>query len=862
MTQFSSMDVAQTAAQIALPIEDLQDGGEGSLQSLALSVAGMKCAGCVTAVEKRLRQNPQVRSASVNLVTQMALVEYRVGAEAGSKGDSEADSEADRDRLAADLCGRLTGLGFPTERRDRAQSLPLEAPEPPVWRSVAIAALLLGLSSLGHLSVVLPIEIPFLDQIWLHWALATGTLLGPGRRIWVNGAQGLRHGMPNMNSLIGLGALSAYGASCVALLWPGLGWDCFFDEPVMMLGFILLGRTLEQQARSRAARSLRRLMSLQPDLARLVVVDPSTENEPDPEALALLNGKTVAVAADRLQVGEWVRVLPGEQYPADGQIAVGQTTIDESLVTGESQPIAKGPGAGVIAGSLNLTGAVVAQVTRTGDQTTLARILALVEAAQSRKAPLQRLADRVSGYFTYGVLTIAALTFLVWYGWGTAHWPQVLQAQAHWIADVHGAHSAHAIHGGQAMQGMGHVMGSMDRSMDPRAQALALSLKLTIAVVVVACPCALGLATPTAILVGSTLAAQQGILIRGGDVLEQVQRLDRIVFDKTGTLTEGRPWLTRVQVLADLPETELSETELIRLAASVEAGTCHPLARALQREAQSRGLALSPAEDFETMPGFGVAATIAGQRILLSNGQMSNGQTCSEPAGLAQSGEESGETQVYLQRDGQLLGILSFGDRLRADAIETLAQLQAQGIGIQILSGDRPAAVEAIALALGLPPDSAQGGLTPAAKAEAIAALQSQGLRVGMVGDGVNDAPALAQADLSIAIGSGTDVAIETADLVLLQDRLADLPQALRLSRATVAKIRQNLVWALLYNIISIPLAAGILLPSRGFALSPALAGALMALSSVSVVTNSLLLRLNMKRPPTPHASPNRKLLD
>jgi P-type Cu2+ transporter len=801
-----------------------------SRHSLALSVAGMKCAGCVSSVEKRLLQHPAVRSASVNLVTQMALVDYQL----------EPD---DRDLLAQELSDRLTAVGFPTERRDRAKAMPQGDPETPVWRSLAIAGLLLGLSSLGHLSVFLPIEIPFLDQIWLHWALATGTLLGPGRSIWVNGAQGLRHGMPNMNSLIGLGALSAYTASCVALLWPALGWDCFFDEPVMMLGFILLGRTLEQQARSRAARSLRQLMSLQPALARLVVglfADIDAVDYPELDQLALLNGKIVEVAADRLQPGEWVRVLPGEQCPADGQIGVGQTTIDESLVTGESLPIAKGPGDPVIAGSLNLSGAVAVQVGRTGDQTTLARILALVESAQSRKAPIQRLADRVSGYFTYGVLAIAALTFLFWYGWGTALWPEVLQQQSHWIADVHGA-SHGAAHGAShgAMTGLAGMSPGLGKS-----TALALSLKLTIAVVVVACPCALGLATPTAILVGSTLAAQQGILIRGGDVLEQAQRLDRIVFDKTGTLTEGRPWLTQVLPLVSVPE-----AELIRLAASVEAGTNHPLALALQREATTRGLTLGIASDFETIAGFGVAATIAGHRILLSNGR-ELGADRPIPDGLDPS-----QTWVYLQRDDQLLGILTFGDRLRADAVATLALLQSQGIGIQILSGDRSAVVQALARTLGLPSDSAQGGLTPAAKAEAIAALQSQGLRVGMVGDGVNDAPALAQADLSIAIGSGTDVAIETADLVLLQDRLSDLPKALDLSRATVRKVRQNLFWALLYNIISIPLAAGVLLPHWGFALSPALAGALMALSSVSVVTNSLLLRLTRIKPETPHPS-------
>lgn len=821
---------------------------ETSLQTLALSVGGMKCAGCVAAVENRLRQHPDVRSASVNLVTQMALVDHITTPE--------------REGLAQELSELLTAVGFPTERRDRARLLPLAQPVAPAWRGVAIAALLLGVSSLGHLSALMTVEIPLLDQIWLHWALATVTLLGPGRSIWVNGAQGIRHGMPNMNSLIGLGALSAYGASCVALIWPELGWDCFFDEPVMMLGFILLGRTLEHQARSRAARSLHQLMSLQPSLARLVVDLPDDtadrsgpdrsgpdRSRPDRIALrntALLNGRTVAVAADRLLVGEWVRVLPGEQYPADGQIGVGVTTSDESLVTGESQPIAKGPGDQVIAGSLNLSGAVAVQVDRTGDQTTLARILALVEAAQSRKAPIQRLADRVSGYFTYGVLAIAALTFLFWYGWGTSHWPTVLQQTAHWIADVHSHHNS--------SPGM-HSPGMAAMATGP-ADALALSLKLTIAVVVVACPCALGLATPMAILVGSTLGAEQGILIRGGDVLEQVQRLDRIVFDKTGTLTEGCPRLTQVLGLSpDSDPARISEAELIRLAASVEVGTNHPLALALQREATERNLSLAPAAEFQTMPGFGVAATIEGQRILLSNGRElpAIDQASLDRPSLDRLDPD--QTWVYVQRDDQLIGILTFGDRLRADAADALADLQAQGIAIQILSGDRPTTVQAIARALGLPPTAAQGGLTPAGKAEAIAALQAQGLRVGMVGDGVNDAPALAQADLSIAIGSGTDVAIETADLVLLQNRLTDLPRALQLSRATVRKIRQNLFWALLYNCICIPLAAGALLPSQGFALSPALAGALMALSSVSVVTNSLLLRLNIMKPETPHSS-------
>ncbi|MEA5616452.1 heavy metal translocating P-type ATPase [Cronbergia sp. UHCC 0137] len=772
-------------------------------QKIILDVGGMKCAGCVKAVERQLTQHPGVKSVCVNLATEVAVVDVAVG-------DVDADT----------LAQGLTATGFPSqirtakgkvaeEKSDHAAKVRQEMVT--AIRQLVIAGVLLLLSGIGHFGGS---NLPILNNIWFHCGLATIALLIPGRPILVDGWLGCRRGAPNMNTLVSLGTLTAYTTSLVALFFPGTGWECFFDEPVMMLGFILLGRTLEKQARGRAAAAFRQLLALQPQTAKLIA-------NPDSEQLGT---DIIEIPAEQVRVGEWLQVLPGDKIPVDGEVRFGQTTVDESMLTGESVPVIKQRGDVVTAGTINQTGAIAIQAIRTGDDTTLAHIVALVETAQTRKAPVQKLADTVSGYFTYGVLTAALLTFVFWYFFGTQVWTEVSTASV-----------------ASGMEMMGHSAVTTNHS------PLLISLKLAIAVMVVACPCALGLATPTAILVGTALGAERGLLIKGGDVLEKVHQLNTIVFDKTGTLTTGNATVTDCFLLPN--QEHISPDSLLQLAAAVESGTHHPLSTAIRQAAQGQNLAIANAVDFHTEPGMGVSAVVEGAIVLLGNWEWLNchGITISETAQeQAHRLASEGKTVVGVAVDGNLAGLIAVSDTLRIDAKTTVDKLRQMGLRVMILSGDRPEAASAIAQQLGLDSTDVMAGIPPSKKAQAIESLQNNSNQpsiVAMVGDGINDAPALSQADVGIALRSGTDVAMETAEIVLMRDYLSDVVESIQLSRATFNKIRQNLFWAFAYNTIGIPLAAGVLLPKFGFVLSPSSAAALMAFSSVSVVTNSILLR-------------------
>ncbi|AFZ55723.1 copper-translocating P-type ATPase [Anabaena cylindrica FACHB-243] len=779
-------------------------------EKIILDVGGMKCAGCVTAVERQLNQHPQVKNVCVNLATEVAVVEAEIGT-------------VDPDLLAK----ALTATGFPTQTRKAnttlaSQKSALEASATrqreemqAAFRQLVIAGVLLLFSGIGHFGNTI---FPILNNIWFHCGLATVALLIPGRPIIIDGWRGWRRGAPNMNTLVSLGTLTAYTASLVALLFPQMGWECFFDEPVMMLGFILLGRTLEQQARGRAAAAFRQLLALQPQIARLIA---------NPESQKLVSGANIVeIPAEQVRVGEWLQVLPGDKIPVDGEVRFGQTTVDESMLTGEAVPVMKQLGDAVAAGTINQSGAIAIQATKTGNDTTLAQIVALVEAAQTRKAPVQKLADTVSGYFTYGVLTASLLTFVFWYFFGTHIWPEINVA------------------GGMEM--MSH---STHHQPSTHYSSLLISLKLAIAVMVVACPCALGLATPTAILVGTGIGAERGLLIKGGDVLERVHQLDTIVFDKTGTLTTGKPTVTDCLRLAENAEENLS---LLQLAAAVESGTHHPLAKAIHQAAKQQNLSIPHAVDFHTEPGMGVSAVVEGKNVLLGNSDWLNwhGIAISETAQQqTQELATAGKTVISVVVDDTLIGLIAVSDSLRPDAKAAVEKLQQMGLRVILLSGDRLEAVSAIAEQLGIPSTNVMAGILPAKKATAIKSLQTgENLSpstsiVAMVGDGINDAPALSQADVGIALHSGTDVAMETAEIILMRDRVSDVVESIQLSRATFNKIRQNLFWAFAYNTFGIPLAAGVLLPSLGFVLSPSSAAALMAFSSVSVVTNSVLLR-------------------
>jgi Cu2+-exporting ATPase len=801
-----------------------------STRTIAIDVTGMKCAGCVRAVEQELTQCEGVVSATVNLATEVATVQYQPGTANPVK-----------------LAEKLTAAGFPSQPRlpvgDRTSTGQIDIQErrrletqQQLWR-LAIATLLLFLSALGHLELLAGIKLPGLSNIWFHCGLATVALLGPGRTMLIDGWRGLRRNAPNMNTLVSLGTLTAYTASLIALLFPQLGWECFFDEPVMLVGFILLGRTLEQQARQRAASAFQSLLALQPKIARLIPVQESPLGG-SPTASA-----AIEIPADSVRVGEWLQVLPGDKIPVDGEIVAGQTTVDESMLTGESIPIFKQPGDLVAAGTLNQSGTIALRTTRTGQDTTLAQIIALVEAAQTQKAPIQRLADVVAGYFTYGVMTIAALTFCFWYFFGTHLWPELL-GSGQW-----GMESNHLM--------AHHLITHYPITPSP----LLLSLKLAIAVLVVACPCALGLATPTAILVGSGIGAERGLLIRGSDILERVSHLNTIIFDKTGTLTTGKPTVTDCLVISP-PHSSTSpplysSSTLLQLAASVESGTRHPLAIAIQQQAQQQELPVLPAQDFVTTPGLGVGATVLQDavsdpdqrpvRVILGTLdwlEQHQVKVDEEIQQQAQSLAQAGKTVVYVAVNDRVAGMIAVLDILRPDAEPMVTELKRMGLQVMMLTGDRQETATAIAQALNLPAEAILAEVRPEAKAHLIANLQQQGYRVAMVGDGINDAPALAQADVGIALHSGTDVATETAGIILMRDRLTDVVESIRLSRATFNKIQQNLFWAFAYNILGIPLAAGVLLPTLGILLSPAAAGAMMAFSSVSVVMNSLLLYL------------------
>ncbi|MEB3179690.1 MAG: heavy metal translocating P-type ATPase [Nostocaceae cyanobacterium] len=788
-----------------------------SVKKITFDIEGMRCAGCVKVVEKRLSEHPGVKSACVNLVTEVAVVEY------------EADTID-----PVELAETVSAVGFTAKPRipnvDTGATTVTEDPEikhrremTAAFRQLIIAALLLLLSTVGHFSQWTGGMFPLLHNIWLHCGLATIVLLGPGRPIIVDGWLGIRHQAPNMNTLVGLGTLTAYTASLVALLFPQMGWECFFDEPVMLLGFILLGRTLEQQARGRAANAFRKLLALQPQVARLIA-------KPKAREIPGNGGETAAVVeipADQVRVGEWLQVLPGEKIPVDGEVVAGQTTVDESMLTGEAIPVSKQSGDLVTAGTLNQSGVITIQATRTSKDTTLAQIVALVEAAQTRKAPVQKLADTLAGYFTYGVLTAALLTFLFWYFIGSNIWHDV------------------NVWGGMAMA---HQHSAVSMGGAPQqSSALLLSLKLAIAVMVVACPCALGLATPTAILVGTGMGAERGLLIKGGDVLQRVHQLDTVVFDKTGTLTTGKPMVSDCLPISAI-ETEQDAQSLLQLAAAVESGTNHPLAFAIVQAARLQDLSIPQAVDFYTEPGLGVSAMVAGKLVLLGNEDWLTQQGVTIPDTTRQQASvlaAAGKTVVYLALAGDLAGLIAVQDPLRPDAVTTVMQLRQMGLRVMLLTGDRLEAATAIAEQLGIASGDIRAGVRPNQKAVIIQQLQTQtgDSVVAMVGDGINDAPALSAADVGISLHGATDVALEVASIVLMRDRLTDVVQAIELSRATFNKIRQNLFWAFAYNTLGMTVAAGILLPTMGFVLTPSGAGALMAFSSVSVVTNSLLLR-------------------
>jgi P-type Cu+ transporter len=607
-----------------------------------------------------------------------------------------------------------------------------------------------------------------------------------GKEFYAQAWAAARHGATNMNTLVALGTLVAYGYSTFATLWPaqaqrfGLPLHVYFETSLIIIALVSMGRWMEARAKKHTAAAIKALVGLAPKTARV-----------------LRDGAEVDVPVEDVVVGDLVRVRPGEKVPVDGVVETGTSSVDESMLTGESLPVEKAAGDVVIGATLNRTGSLVVRVRAVGQDTTLAQIVRLVEDAQGSKAPMQRLADQVSSWFIPVVLGLAALTFAGWALFGPA---------------------------------------------DTRWE---LAIGTTIAVIIIACPCALGLATPTAIMVGTGKAAELGILIGSGEALEQARRLTAVVLDKTGTLTRGKPSLTGATVLAGW-----TEDRLVGLVAAAELASEHPLGEAVVAAARDRGLPLAPVDDFEAVPGHGIEATVDGRRLLAGNARLmaTHGIDVTALEQVAAAGARGGATPLLVAVDGAAAGVLLVADPVKPESAEAVAQLRALGLQVWMLTGDNAATAAAIAAQVGI--EHVVAEVLPAQKADQVVALQGQGHVVAMVGDGINDAPALAQADLGMAIGTGADVAIAASDVTLVGGDLRGIVSAIALSRRTVTTIKQGLGWAFVYNLALIPVAAGALYWWNGILLDPVLASAAMAMSSVSVVTNALRLR-GFRRPAT-----------
>jgi len=767
------------------------------MKNIQLNISGMKCGGCVQTVEKILNNYNETENINVNLLTESAYFDIK---------NNNFD--------ITEILQSLDDNGFPSkisnddflEKINKAE-LNKKYKWLNQWKKLNFAFILLLFSVLGHLAEGGYINSPFLGNIFFHAIIASIALAFPGRPIIIKGFQSFIKNRPNMDTLVALGVTSAYSTSLLSVIFPKTGFPCFFNEPVMLLGFILLGRFLEDRAKFQTGSSISDLLDLQPETAPLFDK----------------NNNLKSVKVNTLRPGDEIQVLAGDRIPADCLVIEGESFMDVSHITGESKPVAVKQNDKVLNGTLNLNSTLRLKVLKVGSETSLAKLVKLIESVQSQKPPIQRLADTIAGKFTYFVLTTSILSFIFWWKLAPNIWPNLLDKNLETIS----AHSNHSLH---------NSLGSYANS------PLSLAIQLSIAVLVIACPCALGLATPTVITVASGKAAKKGILFKGGDKIEIASSIDTIVFDKTGTLTQGTPYVSDYISFSD-------KNFLLKVAASLENQSRHPIANALIREAQKEGIDLFKINSISTESGKGIVGTLKEIKGEVKVGNLkwlkNNGvKIIDATQKIIDSEDLKKYTIIGVSIGTDLLGCILIGDLLRQDVKSTFEKLRKDKFNIYIFSGDRKNTVLELGNTLKCNKKQLKWELLPENKLESLEQLKNN-YKVAMVGDGINDAPSLAASTLGVAVGSGTQIAKANADLVLMGNKLNGIYYGLSIAKKAIKKIKQNLIWAFGYNLIAIPLAAGVLFPKFGILLSPSIAALLMALSSITVVLNALSLDID-----------------
>jgi len=726
-----------------------------SEQTIKFTISGMHCVNCATTIERRLKVLKGIKSVRVNFSNVTGIVTY----------DSDVTNKSSITKYVKDI-------GYVAKEQVRLD----QTSKAHIQRGWLIFSILASIVMMALMYAPMP-ETIHVSMPYMLMIIATATLLGPGMDFFISAYKSVKNFSANMDVLVSMGILSSYLYSTLAIFGIfGTSGHAFFETAVMLITFIRIGKYLEERVKGRASHALQKLMKLQSDKARLL----------SPE------GKESEVNASSIHAGDKVVVRAGEVIPVDGEVVEGLSSVDESMVTGESMPVVKQKGDSVVGATINKTGVLIVKATRVGEETVLSQIINMVEEAQMDKAPIQRFADRVSNIFVPVVVGLSLLTFICWY---------------------------FVFH---------NLAGQLP---------FLWALKMAIAVLVIACPCAMGLATPTAILVGSGVGLDHSILIKRASALEGIARLDTIVFDKTGTMTEGH------FVVSDIvPLGAVSESELIKLAAAGCDFSNHPLAQSVVEEAKARKLTWDTVQGFREEPGSGIVCRYQGKDLFIGNeGLMSVHGIKIEAHDKINELYAHGKSLMYIAHDHAYMGVLGLTDRIKRNARDVVSQLKQMNIRIVMMTGDNEQVAKSVASEVGIAEYRAR--VLPAEKREIIKDFQRHGKKVGMVGDGINDAPALAQADVGIAIGAGTDVAKETGDIVLVKNDMMDVVKSIQLGRQTLSKVRQNLFWAFFYNVVGIPIAAGVLYPFFGISLKPEYAGLAMAFSSVSVVTNSLLLK-------------------